>query len=310
MDRRNYLIKVLLVDNDEGFLNYERQIIGDQVPGEIYTALDGETAFNIYQKYFPDIILTNLDLPLLNGYELIRRIRDLNSEIDSFIIVITESSDITDEVFALKLGANNYLCKPLRPIKLINYFNTAINAISSVLELKFEKYLLEQRSSEDTLTGLINRDYLFKRYREEASKAYRYKRNLSCIRLDFDEYENILSMLGRKKADEILKEGSNLLKKSLRKSDIIGRVEKSEIGILLPETNIYQAKTTGRKLQDVVAKNQFIAENKFINTTVSAGISSNAYQKSELDSIFEKAKEALQQAKQTGPNSIILCSST
>ena len=308
MERRKNSLKVLLVDSDEKFLHYEKEVLFGLVSDEIYTALDGERAFDIFCEYYPDIILTEIDLPLMNGFELISKIRETNSEIDSFLMVIAANNDITDEALALKLGANNYLHKPIEPVRLISHFTSAVNMISSAIELKFEKYLLERNSYDDVITGLISKDYLFKRFREETSKAYRYKRNLSFMRLDFDEFETRMFNVDQKTIQEVLKQVSTVMKGSLRKCDIIGRLEGSKFGILLPETDIFQAKTAGVKLQNKVAETEFIIVNEPINITISIGISSNASQTDETNGIFDRAEEALQNARLSGTNSLSLLS--
>jgi len=310
MNRRKYLVKALFVDDDIGFLDYEKEVLGDIVSGEIYTALDGKRAFEIYEMYYPDIIITDIGLQFISGFELITKIRDTQSVIDNYIIAVSSEDEIADEALALRLGANNFLRKPIEPIKLINYFNIAINTITSVLELKFEKFLLEQNACIDNLTGLANSGYLFRRYREELAKAYRYKRKLSCMRLNFDEFEIMKSRLGERASDEILKLGTRLIKNNLRKGDVIGRIERSELGIMLPETNISGANIVGKKLQDAITKTKFITNSDTVHITLSIGISSNESQKDETDSIFDKAEKALNEARLIGPNSLVINSST
>jgi len=293
MNRRKYLVKALFVDDDIGFLDYEKEVLGDIVSGEIYTALDGKRAFEIYEMYYPDIIITDIGLQFISGFELITKIRDTQSIIDNYIIAVSSEDEIADEALALRLGANNFLRKPIEPIKLINYFNIAINTITSVLELKFEKFLLEQNTCIDNLTGLANSGYLFRRYREELAKAYRYKRKLSCMRLNFDEFEIMKSRFGKRASDDILKLGTRLIKNNLRKGDVIGRIERSELGIMLPETNISGANIVGKKLQDAITKTKFITNSDTVHITLSIGISSNESQKDEKDGIFDKAEKAL-----------------
>jgi diguanylate cyclase (GGDEF)-like protein len=272
--------------------------------------LDGKRAFEIYEMYYPDIIITDIGLQFISGFELITKIRDKQSVIDNYIIAVSSEDEIADESLALRLGANNFLRKPIEPIKLINYFNIAINTITSVLELKFEKFLLEQNTCIDNLTGLANSGYLFRRYREELAKAYRYKRKLSCMRLNFDEFEIMKSRFGERASDDILKLGTRLIKNNLRKGDVIGRIERSELGIMLPETNISGANIVGKKLQDAITKTKFITNSDTVHITLSIGISSNESQKDETDSIFDKAEKALNEARLIGPNSLVINSST
>lgn len=306
MERRKYSLKVLLVDGDVDFLNYERDAIDNITQGKIYTALDGEKALEIFKTNYPDIVLMNIDLQYVNGYELISRIREMRSIIDSYILVVSDSCDTVDQILALRLGANNYLVKPIETVKLINYFYTAVDTITSIFELKFEKYILQEMVCMDSLTGLANSAYLLKRYKEEMAKAFRYKRNLACMRLNFDDFEGFQLKYGKTITEIILKNGSNIIRNCLRKCDVVGRIEDSEFGILLPETNILQAKSAGAKVQETISRNEFSTDSGVLRTTVSIGISSNASQQDEADSIFAKAEKALKDANVTGPNSIIL----
>ena len=303
MERRKYSIKTLLVDNDIEFLNYEMQVLDGLVSGEVYTASDGKRAFEIFQKYNPDIILMDTNLPIMSDIELISRIRETNSLIDNYIIVFSDNDNGSDEPLALKLGANNYISKPVRPLKLVSHFSSAVETIYSIIELKFENYLLQQNSFRDVLTGLVNKDYLFERSREEELKAYRYRRNLSCMRLGFDGIGNIMSDMGEKIMENITIEGARLFKDNLRKSDIIGRIEDSEFGILLPETNISQAETAGTKIQNAIRGKDFFSDSDPLHITVSIGVSSSGASE---NGMLNKAKNALNEAKALGPNSIVL----
>ena len=93
MEKRKYLTKVLLIDSDEKFLDYEKQLLENIVPGSIFLALDGRQAYNIFREYYPDIIIMNSVLPLMNGNELISKIRETQTLIDTQIIVINDKYD-------------------------------------------------------------------------------------------------------------------------------------------------------------------------------------------------------------------------
>ena len=179
--------------------------------------MDGNRAFDIFETYNSDIIIMDMDLRLMNGLELISKIREAHSLIDNYIIVVSGNGEDSDESLALKLGANNYISKPVRPVKLLSLFTTAVEAIHAVIELKFENYLLQQNSFRDVLTGLVNKDYLYRRCREEEFKARRYKRSLSCMQFKFDGFDNLSSGVDVKIQEDIIKESAAVFKESLRK---------------------------------------------------------------------------------------------
>ncbi|MCK4965647.1 diguanylate cyclase, partial [bacterium] len=258
MEKRQYLTKVLLVDSDEKFLDYEKQLLENIVPGSILLALDGRQAYNIFREYYPDIIIMNSALPLMNGNELISNIRETQTLIDTQIIVINDNYDVVEEAVALKLGANNFITKPLKPITLMNYFNNANKMVGLMQELRFEKYVLEQNARIDSLTGLANIHYLYERFREETEKARRYKRTFSCMQLIFDSLEEVTLEYNDAVANKVLKDASKCVKSYLRESDVIGRLEEDIFGVLLPETNIEQAFLAGKKIQDMIGSKEFV----------------------------------------------------
>ena len=306
MEKRQYLTKVLLVDSDEKFLDYERQLLENIVPGSILLALDGRQAHNIFREYYPDIIIMNSALPLMNGNELISRIRETQTLIDTQIIVINDNYEVVEEAVALKLGANNFITKPLKPITLMNYFYNANETVGLMQELRFEKYVLEQNARIDSLTGLANIHYLYERFQEETEKARRYKRSFSCMQLIFDSLEAVTLEYNDTVANKVLRDASKCVKSYLRNSDVIGRLEEEIFGVLMPETNIEQAFLAGKKIQDMIGNKEFVYNGKVLNTSISIGISSNINMKNGFEDIISEAETALLEAKQKGPNTIIM----
>ena len=306
MEKRKYLTKVLLIDSDEKFLDYEKQLLENIVPGIIFLALDGRQAYNIFREYYPDIIIMNSVLPLMNGNELISKIRETQTLIDTQIIVINDNYDVVEEAVVLKLGANNFITKPLKPVTLMNYFYNANKTVGLMQELRFEKYILEQNARIDSLTGLANMHYLYERFREETEKARRYKRTFSCMQLIFDSMEEVTLEYNDAVANKILKDASNVVRSYLRKSDVIGRLEDEIFGVLLPETNIDQAYLAGKKIQSMIGRKEFVCNGNVLNTSISIGISSNINMENGFENIINNAETALRVATQTGPNTIIM----
>lgn len=178
-------------------------------------------------------------------------------------------------------------------------FNFIIEECLRVFKLKYMFSEQVYNSAIDGLTGLYNRHQFDIAIEREFNRAERYKTNFSLLMLDIDYFKSINDTLGHTFGDYVLKEVSQIINKTLRKTDIIYRYGGEEIAIIMSETSSENANLPAEKLRKEIENHSF--NNR--NVTVSIGIANYNKQSTPKD-IIEQADRMLYKAKQTGRNRV------
>lgn len=172
--------------------------------------------------------------------------------------------------------------------------------IARTLELEKEKELLQAMSSEDSLTGLYNRRKIEESFEYVKKQSERYKTDLSIVLMDLDLFKSVNDSHGHNVGDIFLKEIADVLKKSLREADIIGRWGGEEFIVLLPKTGLNDAKELIERVRKIIEATEFTDIGK---RTASFGIA--ALDKDEsLPILISRADKALYSAKEKGRNRV------
>jgi len=186
----------------------------------------------------------------------------------------------------------------------LHFFTRITHEVSNILD----KILLYVRTKEDTfrdhLTGTYNRRYFSQRLQIEIKRAERYKRNLSLLIIDIDDFKDINDQFGHNQGDETLKKLVQILQKNIRNCDILARYGGDEFVALLPETNTRNTGIVGEKLRKAVAMNLFIMQESIKKKaiTVSIGIANFPADSYSPESLIERADQRLYLAKKQGKN--------
>ncbi len=185
--------------------------------------------------------------------------------------------------------------------------------VANMLKIKELKEKINLVSSTDELTGLYNRACLHQRLSEELARSKRYNLPLSCILFDIDFFKTVNDMYGYDWGDVLLKQVTEVLKRRIRKEDILTRYGDEEFILVLPNTSESNCKIFAERLRKDIEEMEFIPEGEEEKhpITVSAGISSYPFL-SETDedanSLIRYSEHALYSAKQRGKNQVVLFS--
>ncbi|HOV15531.1 MAG TPA: diguanylate cyclase, partial [Spirochaetota bacterium] len=256
---------ILIIDDDQ----YVKYVVMEYLINSGYKnfilANNGLMGLDAIYKYQPDIIISDYNMPEMNGDQLNRTISQ-NPKISHIPIIFI--SAITDKNLMYeqkKLGASAFLHKPIDEKDLI--------ATVETLTKKYMRYkTVLQSALIDELTGIYNRKALFQHIKEIfLSKSIP---NVSIIFCDIDFFKKCNDKYGHQTGDLVLKKVSYILSKTLRGNDIIGRYGGEEFVILLPETSIDQAKIAALKLQSNLNSEDFILGETKNKITMSYGIAS------------------------------------
>ncbi len=157
---------------------------------------------------------------------------------------------------------------------------------------------------QDRLTGLKTKAYFMNRLREEIERARRYEQTFSLLLLDIDNFAEINETHGREVGDAILREIGYLLLNKFRSTDIPGRFDKDNFGIIFPNTALAEAMHAGQRLRQLVSEPLFSLEENSVTINFSGGLACFPEDGSDTNTVHKQAELALYQAKKRGKNRI------
>jgi len=294
------------------------QILGSILKNQGYSfafAESGQETFEILKKIIPDLILLDIMLPDIDGFEICEAIKENEQTKDIPIIFLSAKTQMEDKVKAFSLGAVDYITKPYEALEVIARVQTHIRMkkyqdmiiryneqlMTLNQELEKEKKKLEIISVTDYLTGLYNRRYIFKRISEEIERFHRYGDVFSIIIFDLDHFKDINDHYGHIVGDEVLKKFADTIQAQLRITDMAGRYGGEEFILLLPKTELEQAYSLGLRISREIKKISWKYEGLLL--TVSGGTAEINNSDNE-SSLLNRADENLYTAKNNGRDRI------
>ncbi len=290
---------ILIVDDIAKNIQVVANILGKD-DYDISVALNGRQALSIMEKVRPDLILLDVMMPDIDGYEVCRTLKK-DRRTDSIpVIFLTAKSDKEDIVKGFEMGAVDYVLKPFNPVELLARVRTHVS-LKITTDLLMEKIAqLAEMASKDSLTGLYNHGYLLEMLEKRIFESKRHKTHLSVFMFDIDRFKKVNDTFGHKYGDLVLKNISNAAKDSIRKSDIIGRYGGEEFIIIFPNINREEAFIVADKIRKKIEEIKW--EKKDLKITVSGGVAQ--YHGGTAEDLVIKADELLYRAKANGRNRI------
>jgi diguanylate cyclase (GGDEF)-like protein len=272
----------------------------------VETAENGGEAVESAKRLLPDLVILDVMMPVLDGLEACRLLKEDPSTRDIPVIFLSALDDTDTKVNGLALGANDYISKPFRVEELIARVAVAIRLKrdrdllqESAEELRRRAEAASEMSMTDALTGLLNRYGLRRALQRELSEARRYARPLSCLLLDIDFFKSINDTHGHAAGDAALMQAARVLTESVRGSDVVCRYGGEEFLVLAPETDARGAHSLAEKIRLAVSSRLFGDGERAFALTLSAGVAELRPGESGNDMIA-RADLALYQAKQLG----------
>ena len=286
---------VLSVDDDGDLRDLLHELISEMGLISV-TAVDGVDALQKMAEEEFDIVITDINMPRLNGIGLIKRIAAEYSDTD--VIAITGFQTEYNYTDIIALGASDFISKPIN----MNEFEAKIRRLVRERKMRFE---LRQLSTCDALTGLYNRRYLDENLIKEAIRASRQHYDLYLLLIDIDNFKTYNDRYGHQQGDRLLKELAQIISRNIRMNVDSGyRYGGDEFAVTILHANPRQA---------LMVAERFCREYNEKNlhpTSLSIGIaklknSSNNLEQ-DLDNMIRKADQALYLAKNNGGNQKVL----
>lgn len=262
----------------------------------VSTATDGDEALSAINTYQPDLIITDVMMPRMNGYELAQQIR-ANPK-TKFIPVIMQTAAgrrSEDLLRASEIGALGYITDTTDLDLLLARART-------LLEFKAYLDVCEEEAFIDHLSGLANRRRLERQLEREVSRTLRFGHPFSLLMFDIDDFKNLNDSFGHDAGDEAIRRLGKVLREETRGIDLAARIGGDEFAVLLEETSLAGASDLAERLRIAIAALS-IPQARPITTSVGVAECPSCAQTSA--DIMKAADTALYEAKRGGRNRVI-----
>ncbi len=279
----------------------------------IISAKDGEEAIEQVRNNQVDLILLDVMMPKINGYEVCRIVKSNRQTEFIPVILVTALNELEDKVKGMEAGADDFITKPFNKLELlvrvrsllrIKYLNDALN--EKVIELQKAKEELRQLAITDGLTGLYNYRYFKEQLLQELNRARRHHSHVSLFMIDIDHFKHYNDQHGHPAGDQVLKTIARLLKENVRNIDLAARYGGEEFTLVLMETKKSDAKIVAEKIRKLIEEHSFNYEEFQPNgkITISAGVATFPEDGKDFDELVAVADQRLYRAKQAGRNRV------
>ena len=262
----------------------------------VTTATDGDEALTAIESYQPDLVITDVMMPRMNGYELAQRIRA--NPVTKFIPVIMQTAAgrrSEDLRRANEAGALGYITDPTDLDLLLARTRT-------LLEFKAYLDVCEEAAFTDHLTGLANRRRFERQLEREVARMERYGHPFSLLMIDIDSFKDLNDSFGHDAGDDAIRRLSKVLREGTRGIDLAARVGGEEFAVLLVETNKDGGSEVAERLRAAI---KVLEMPKARLITASFGVAECPTDAQTAASVWKAADVALYEAKRNGRDCVV-----
>ncbi len=304
--------KILIADDAAVNVKLVSEILKSRY--DIITAYDGSSCMKTASEQKPDLILLDVVMPDMNGYDVCRGLRSdpVTSHIP--VIFITSRKDLDDVVMGFEAGGVDYITKPFNSAELIARVETHLALVSMSDDMRtyseslefISQQLLEKTKLLDTmvrtdfLTGLSNRRHILEQMKSEEARMGRGTPVCSVIIADIDHFKKINDTYGHETGDLVLKTVAEIFRKNTRKQDVVARWGGEEFLFLLPETPGQAAFKLAEKIRAAIEDELIDGR---LRITISLGVAEFDMSLS-IDGTIRLADNALYEGKARGRNRV------
>ncbi len=302
--------KVLLVDDDE-LVRAQLQAAISAAGFKVEAVADGAAALAAMEKEFAPVVITDRNMPGMDGLALCRAIRERRFPGYVYMLLLTAHDREEDILAGLEAGADDYLSKRASSAQLLARLRTAQRILG--LERSLKDALAEKRqlAMTDALTGAHNRRYFMRRLNGEIQRAQRVGGELSILALDIDHFKSINDRYGHAAGDAVLREFVRRIDENLpRRTDWCARIGGEEFTVVLEGTDLTGAAKVAERLRAATADTPMPSDTGLIPTTVSIGVAtlkmSPGKGQASVESLLGMADDCLYASKENGRNRVTL----
>lgn len=286
---------VLYVEDDKNTQEFMKIILNERVKG-FFQAFDGEEGLNMYKKHMPDIVLIDLELPKLNGLELIKQIKNIR---DSQPVFIVSAYDDKEKLFkAIRLGVEGFIKKPIDIELLFDGLKEVSDKLQNRRKKEQEINFLYQQAHYDQLTEIPNRHLFHIKLDDAIRRALNTDTKIALFFIDLDDFKTVNDSYGHLTGDTVLKKVAEEIKKAIRSVDVVGRMGGDEFIVMIESFRDKNSldMMAGRILERV---RNIRLENAGIKIGCSIGISVFPDDGNNKNELLQLADKAMYQVKKT-----------
>jgi len=294
--------RVLLVDDEAMNLTALTHILKSDYT--IYVEKDGQGCLDTARDLKPDLILLDILMPAMNGFEVIAALKKDDITRDIPVIFVTGLNNAHDEEMGFVLGAADYVNKPFSSAVVKLRVKNQIQIINQMRQIK-------NLSITDPLTELGNRRFFYSQLEQEWNRAKRQQIPISLIVLDIDQFKHFNDTHGHVIGDLALRDVAQIINKGLRRStDVSARWGGEEFAVILPDTALDGAETVAENICALVREHKFTIDDKTsAKLTISAGVKSIVPPRDDnysVTNLVSDADKAMYMAKDAGRDRVCI----
>ncbi len=275
------------------------------------TANDGREALDKLLERGYSLLLTDWDMPVMDGVELCRALRAAQLPNYVYTLLLTGRDGLLHVVAGLDAGADDYLVKPVEDIELKARLATGQRIVKLEQSLRAANEENRRLSVMDALTGACNRRYLMDLLPREIERAARYGRPLSLVMCDLDHFKRVNDTHGHMAGDEVLRATVRVIMEGIRKTDWVARYGGEEFIIVLPETTLSSAQVVANALRARIETAALGAGTVTVPVTASFGVvgwEAAVSATASMDTLIARCDECLYASKAAGRNRVTVLS--
>ena len=297
--------RILIADDSATIRATLAKAVNDEF--ESIGASDGEQAWNVLlDDASIELVVTDLAMPGLDGFGLIRRMRASESSRirNTPVIVVTGANDTAARERAFIEGANDFIAKTSDHVEFLARVRAHQKLAQTIRELENSRRFLREQANTDPLTKLANRRNFFTIVSTILAQMNRQNEHFSVVMLDIDHFKRINDTYGHQAGDFVLVELAKVLSGAIREGDVLARMGGEEFVVASPYTNRLAAIVLSERLRKSVEDKKFLFEGNQIPVTISLGVASKTKSTDDIDKLLAIADARLYIAKEKGRNRI------
>jgi len=274
---------------------------------DIVEACDGEEAWALLQHETDiQVLISDLGMPNLDGFGLLERVRSSDNPLIRKLpfIVISGEEEESVKLKAVELGASDFITKSTDRTELIARVSANALRAQTEAELSVNRQELEQKATEDPVTGLGTKHLMLFEGRQSLAYATRHNQRTIVLLLELDLFADVASQYGQPVADQILKALAKMLASKVRSEDTIARVDDYRFGVLSSSNSAGEELVLAERLRTALEHAKINFKGNVLRFTGSIGVV-NCEQGMEIDAALEVAERRLDIALASGGNRVV-----
>jgi two-component system cell cycle response regulator len=300
---------VLIVDDDELVLARLEELVSAE-GYRVRTASTGSAALDLLEQSPASIVITDLNMPGMDGLDLCRRIREHAWPGYVYIVMLTVRDEEKDILAGLDAGADDYISKRTSGAQFKARLRTARRVLGLEFSLKSALEKKRQLAMTDPLTGIYNRRYFMRHLSRELKRIQRFGGDASLLLLDVDHFKEVNDTYGHVVGDIVLRKLTRQIAKCLqRQTDWCARLGGDEFAVVLEGAKLPEARACAEKVRQAIADTATSTAAGLVHVTVSIGIGAldgiNRHSAT-VQPLLEHADENLYASKIRGGNRVSL----